>query len=457
MTDLTRVVILAPQRTLEMALPSMIPLADILPVLVQRATMSATLDQAGRSRALTGEGDWVLQRLGSAPLDEELSPASLQIRDGESLYLRPRGLELPPVHFDDLVDGLASGVRGRPDRWRPSMTRAMFLAFTGAALATCLVVLATSADPLRGPVAAGVAVLAVLGALMCSRALGDGGAALTFGLAAPPFAAFAGYVLFPAGPGEPVGARVSATVAACTAALFVLLLAGHHRGLFLAVVLVAGATLVAAVLVLLGLSAVQAATLVIVAALLCSLFAPSLAFRLALLRLPQLPTGAADLAEDIDPYPAPRLISGAAVADAYLTWVLVAVGLICTAGVVVLVRAQGWVALTLAVSVVGVFALRARSLTSGWQRGATLLPAVVGGAMLIVGLAERRLGVLGVAMALVAVAIGMVGLSRSMPGTRLLPYWGRFADVFEYVVAIALVVLALHVFGVYEWARALSG
>lgn len=457
MTDLTRVVIVAPQRTLEMALPSLVPLADVLPVLVQRATMSATLDQAGRGRALTGDGDWVLQRLGGAPLDEELTPASLQVRDGESLYLRPRGLELPPVHFDDLVDGLASGVRGRPDRWRDSMTRAMFLVFTGAALLTCLVVLATSGNALRGPVAAGVAVLAVIGAMMCSRALGDGWAALALGLAAPPFAALAGYVMFAAAPGDPLAPRVSAAVAACTAAVFVLFLAGHHRGLFLAVAMVSGAALIVALLALLGLSTVQAAAFIIVAALLCSVFAPSLAFRLALLRLPQLPTGAADLSEDIEPYPAPRLISGATVADLYLTWVLIAVGLVCTAGVVMLILTSGWVALSLAFSVVGVFTLRARSLTSGWQRGATLLPAVVGAAMLVAGLAERGLGVLGAVATLTGVAVATIALSRSLPGRRLLPHWGRFADFFEYVAAIAMVLLALHVFGVYQWARALSG
>jgi type VII secretion integral membrane protein EccD len=254
-----------------------------------------------------------------------------------------------------------------------------------------------------------------------------------------------------------LGPRVGAAVAACTAALFVLLLAGHHRGLFLAVLLVGGAGLVATALTLLGLTDVQAATAVVVAALLASLFAPSLAFRLALLRLPQLPTGAADLSEDIEPYPAPRLISGAAVADTYLTWVLAAVGVICTAGIVTLVRAGGWLALCLALAVVGVFALRARSLTSGWQRGATLLPAVVGAALLVVDVAETGMGILGAATALAALAIGMVALARSLPGRRLLPHWGRVADIGEYVVAIGLIVLALHAFGVYEWARALSG
>ena len=69
-------------------------------------------------------------------MDEELTPAALQIRDGETLYLRPRDAQLPPAHFDDLIDGLAAGVRARPDRWRDSMTRALFLAFGAVTLLT---------------------------------------------------------------------------------------------------------------------------------------------------------------------------------------------------------------------------------------------------------------------------------------------------------------------------------
>jgi len=27
------------------------------------------------------------------------------------------------MDFDDLIDGVATGISGRPDRWRPAMTR----------------------------------------------------------------------------------------------------------------------------------------------------------------------------------------------------------------------------------------------------------------------------------------------------------------------------------------------
>ena len=109
-----------------MALPENVPLADLIPVLVQRVTLPSRPGRSGRrmrGRALTGDGDWVLQRLGSPPLEEDLTPAALQIRDGETLHLRPREAQLPPTHFDDLIDGLATGISSRGDRWRDPMTR----------------------------------------------------------------------------------------------------------------------------------------------------------------------------------------------------------------------------------------------------------------------------------------------------------------------------------------------
>lgn len=441
-----------------MALPSMVPLADLLPVLVQRATLSGTPD-SHRSRPLNGEADWVLQRLGGPPLDEDLTPTSLQIRDGETLYLRPRGAQLPPVHFDDLVDGLASGVQNRPDRWRDWMTRALFLALGAVTLITCLVLLLDDDLQWRGPLAAGIAVLAAIGATMCSRALDDGWAAVTLGLCALPFAAVAGYALFPAGERSGSAPLLTGAVALSFFALLVTIAVGQYRALFLSLSLTTVAAAALPFMVLWGLSGTQAAAAVVTGALLASVLAPSVAFRLALLRLPQLPTSSADLGEDIEPYPAPRIISGAAVADTYLTWLLVATGLICSAGLVIVAQTDGWVATWFVISVVAVVALRSRGLTSGWQRLATLLPAVLGSATLIIRYAGSGSSLLATTAVvwLIGTAIAMIALSRGLPGRRLLPYWGRIADIVEYLVAIAMVLLLLAMFDVYQWARALAG
>lgn len=458
MSDLSRVVLVTPQRTVEMALPSMVPLADLIPVLVQRATLPGGLDQQGRQRAFNGESDWVLQRLGSGPLDEDLTVAALQIRDGETLYLRPRDGQLSPVHFDDLIDGLATGVRNRPDRWRDSLTRVLFLVVCAVTLLTCFAVLLDDAVPRRGTLATGCAVALAFGAMMCSRALADGWAAITLGVAAVPFAGLAGHTVPPAA--APDAPRLlCAAVAASLAALLVTFAVGHYRAFFLAGWMVSLALAGYALLVVCGLTGLQSAAATVAATLLATAAAPSLAFRLALFRLPQLPTSSTDLAEDIDPYPGAKLLSGAVVADTYLTWLLVAAGVICTAGVVVVATAGGTAPTWFVIAALGVLALRSRSLSSGWQRAATLLPVLVGGCVLVIRLAGRgtttaaALSVIG----LLVLAFAALAMSRSLPGRRPLPYWGRFADFSEYLFAIAMMLTLLAVFDAYQWARAIAG
>ena len=88
-----------------------------------------------------------------------------------------------------------------------------------------------------------------------------------------------------------------------------------------------------------------------------------------------------------------------------------------------------------------------------------LLPALVGLAVLALEVADRMdpatrtLFVPGLLM----VAGILLAFSRTMPGRRLLPYWGRVADIFEYVFAIATVVLLLEVFDAFMTMRAMAG
>ncbi|MFI0793263.1 type VII secretion integral membrane protein EccD [Micromonospora rubida] len=458
MTDISRVVLVTPQRTVEVALPSTVALADLIPVLVQRATMSGTLDQHGQHRAFTGEGDWVLQRLGGGPLDEELTVSSLQIRDGETLYLRPRDAQLPPVHFDDLIDGLASGVGSRPDRWRDGLTRVLFLVLCAVTLVTCFAILLDDAVPGRGTLATGCAVALAFGAMMCSRALADGWAAVILGVAAVPFAGLAGHTVLSASAAH-APKLLCAAVAASLAALLVTFAVGHHRAFFLAGWLVTLAGVGYALLMVLGRTGPQAAAAGVAVALIATATAPSVAFRLALLRLPQLPTSATDLAEDIEPFPGTKLISGAVVADTYLTWLVAAAGAICTLGLTVLAPARGWAPAWFVIAVLGVLAIRSRGLSSGWQRAATLLPVLTGGSLLTIRLAGRSdttasaLSVIG----LLVLAVALLAMSRALPGRRLLPYWGRIADFVEYVFAIGMVLALLAVFDAYQWARAIAG
>lgn len=459
-TGLCRIVLVTPHRTLEIALPEQVPLCELLPVLVLRATTAGLPDGPGRGtgRSLTGEGDWVLQRLGSAPLDEESTPAALQIRDGETLYLRPRDRQLPPAHFDDLIDGIATGVAARPDRWRGPFTRVLFLAICGLALATGLAMLLNPAFPGRMLVAGVVALTLVAGATLCSRALGDGPAALVLGGAAVLYAALGGS-LVPVGATTVGPALLCASVSALLAAMTVTFTVGKQQPMLLALWLVTAVGALAGLMTVMGFTAAQSAGTVVVLALVASTFAPSLAFRLARMRLPQLPTNAAELSDDIEPYPAQRVLSGAVVADRYLTSLFLAIGTVVAVGLVVLLTVGGTAPAGLAASVVGVLLIRSRALTGGWQRASVLFPALLGaGWLTLAGAAATSPGTrLFVLVAVVALAGAMLGLSRALPDRRLLPHWGRIADIAEYVVAIAMVLFLLGVYDAYHWARAISG
>ena len=73
----------------------------------------------------------------------------------------------------------------------------------------------------------------------------------------------------------------------------------------------------------------------------------------------------------------------------------------------------------------------------------------------------RTAGMLGMRTLLVPGLLMAAGIllafSRTMPGRRLLPYWGRIVDIFEYVFAIATVVLLLAVFDAFTTVRAMAG
>ena len=74
--DTCRVTMVAPRVRIDVALPTTVPLASLLPTL---------LWHSGEQLAEEGlpHGGWALQRAGDAPLDTAVSVAALGIRGGE--------------------------------------------------------------------------------------------------------------------------------------------------------------------------------------------------------------------------------------------------------------------------------------------------------------------------------------------------------------------------------------
>jgi hypothetical protein len=59
--------------------------------------------------------------------------------------------------------------------------------------------------------------------------------------------------------------------------------------------------------------------------------------------------------------------------------------------------------------------------------------------------------------ALLAFAACLLAASRALPGRRVLPYWGRAADLAETLTALGLIPLVFQVLGLYAYVRGLTG
>lgn len=458
---LCRVTVQTSQRSVDLAVPSDIPFADLLPIVIGYA--GEELEESGLEH-----GGWVVQRLGGAPLDLEATPQSLGLRDGDTLHLRPRVEALPEAHFDDLVDGMAGTLRERPYRWTERTTRWLLRTLLATAPALALVVLALPGGPVavRAGAAAVIGLLLLAGAATASRSMADDGTAAAMALMAPAGLALAGW-LAPAlgadggsGPAA-TGVRLLSASAACAAGagLALIAISGPAR-FYLAVAVVAVAAWLGGLLmVLLDVPAAHAAAVVAVVAVLLGASAPACSFWLAGLRMPPLPTNADELQQGIDPEPGEQLVVRTVRAEAWMTALYAAVGVICTGAVSALAGDPGTPARVTAAVLALLLALHSRGIGNAWQRTAVLFPGVWGVAALLTSLAAesgtRTRLLLVAALALVAAAVAV--LCWTLPGRRLVPHWGRAAELLHSTAAIALLPLVLWTLGVYGRMRGVFG
>ncbi|MEU0299929.1 type VII secretion integral membrane protein EccD [Streptomyces sp. NPDC006175] len=455
-----RLTVRAPARSIDLAVPADVPVADLLP---------AVLGYAGDDLAEEGieHGGWVLQRLGGPPLDEERTLDSYDLRDGETVHLRPRTEALPEVHLDDLVDGISTTMNGRPYGWGPAAGRRTLCGLAVAALLAGLVVLALPAPHTgtRALCAALAGLLLLAGAAAASRAVGDAGAAAALGSMAGPYLALAGWLLTGGDLGGPhheavLGPRLLAASAAGTGgAVLALAVVAAFAALFLcmAVIAVFG-VLGAALMITADLAPAEAAAVCVLTAVVLGAFVPSLSFRMSGLRMPPLPTNAQQLQEGIEPHPTALVANRTVVADGWMTSLYGAVGLVCAGCLGVLVRHAGLPEVVLVSVLIVLLALHARGLGHVWQRLSLVVPAA-GGALLLAVTAARdaapgtRLLVAGTLLSVAALA---AILSWTVPGRRLVPYWGRAGELLHSATAISLLPLTLWVLGVYGALRALN-
>lgn len=447
--DMCRLSVVGPTSRVELAVPSHIPLVELLPTIVGH------LDPMLATRGLD-HGGWVLQRLGHPPLDEDLGTAAVGLLDGDVLYLRPRTGALAQAQYDDLVDGVQSVLDAREDAWDARWTRRAALA-AGAGACLAAVAAAASTGSIAPIVAGSLALVLLAAGALIGRLWDDAIGSLLIGTGVVG-AAVAGAglpaALFPAA-GTPALAAVALAAAATGVAAGG---AAYARGGIRPVLL---ATAGAAIVVVLGLAVplvlrlelVSGAAIVVLIALVVARGIPGLAAWVGGLAVDPVPLSSKEFQTGLDAVPADEVERKATIAQAMATALWVAWATVLCAAMSVLALDTQWSGIALAVAAsVGVL-LQARELHATLQRGAVLVAAAMPIVVLAVAQATRldALWQILIAAGLLIVAANACVAALLLPRTRLAPTWGRAGDVLHWLCAIAVPALALAVVGLYTW------
>jgi len=454
----TRLVVYAPRRRLELAFPDQLPVAHLLPGLLRHAGEELA------DQGLAHEG-WVLRRGDGSMLDPGASFATQRVRDGEVVHLVPRRLEWPETTYDDIVDVIAASSRRRGARWAGGATRVAGLEFAAIALLVGLITAVFAGPPWTVTAALTLAVggaLLVTGAVL-ARAMADAAAGADVAAFAMPYAFVGGVLLLADESLTQIGAPhlLAGSALLMVAGLVGHLATGDHGRLFVAGIMAGAFGVIGAALPLLfsTFDGPGSAALVASVVLLFSPLLPTVAMRVGRIPLPDPPRNPEDLIADT-PQPDRRSVEAAtARADEVLTGGLLGVALLTVVCLAVLAVAQQVTAQVLAVVIAVAFLLRARFHVAVRHRvpllaaGAAGL-ALVGGALGIAGGEERVLLTLPVVavVALIALAAGLT-YRRRTPSPQL----GRFADIFDVLLTLAVVPLAADVFGLYDYMFGLGG
>ncbi|RKE22040.1 type VII secretion integral membrane protein EccD [Streptomyces sp. TLI_171] len=441
-----------PDRSEDLAVPDDVPVGDLLPAVLEFAGISP--------EPVTAPGSgWVLQCLGGAPLDDETTLASVGLRDGETVLLRPHHNALPPlVSTPRTAEAAAASPATATAVVRARLLRA-------AAVVAAAAVWAVAAYGGQPATVACLALLLLTAAPVVAWALHDEATGAVLGLAGTAGAALAGWLLADSGLTGHAAAQtvlaapmLAAGAGASAAAVTVVAWSSRFRpaaagvGVVAAFALLAGGTAL-----LLGPSPEHSAAVTAVLAVALTGSVPVLAFRVAGLQLRPLPTSPSQLQDGIEPFPSADVARRSAVASSWLTALFTATGAVCAVCAVTLALEGTTDAVTTATVLSLLLLLHGRHQGSVRQRlpvqaagtagaAAILLGRAAAGALSLPGLVGCLLG----ATAALALAVGM------LPGRRLVPYWGRAAELAHSLAACALLPLALWVLGLYGHLRALT-
>lgn len=427
---LSRVTIVSGRSRVDLALPSDVPLADLLPTLLGFAG-------AGLADEAAGRGGWVLSRLSGEVLDSSRSAAQLGVRDGELLYFTPPDGTAPEIVFDDVVDAVATATKRRAGGWKASDTRLFSLVLGTMALLVGAVVDLYAGKPqiLGSVIGLGVGVMLILVGTITSRALGDSRTGVVLGLLGLVYLAVGGLLLLAGDKSVaqlgPPHLLVAATLVVLGAVLAMAGVADSGQVFLGAASAAIALALGAGICQLFDRSAAQSAAIIVPLAFAALPMMPMFAYRTARLPIPSLPSGPEELRADAESVDRVRILSGADRAHDFMAGGLATIAVIAGVGAVVLTLGGGPPGLLLGAVLALVGLLRSRP----FMRRAHRIPMLASGAvgLMVVGYGAftttqpvLRYGVvLGGAL---FVAVLSIGFGVSAAGSKASPIAGRTLD-----------------------------
>ncbi|PPJ15354.1 type VII secretion integral membrane protein EccD [Nocardia nova] len=467
--DLARVTILAKHTQVDMAIPVDVPVALVIPSVVDMVAQHSRTNDFDNSGEQFQPAEWVLARIGQPPFSNSLSLGEQGVRDGELLMLESADHVAPSPLFDDIMYNVAIADADHFRSWSPQVAR-----ITGSIIAVltmlagCTGLLAAPdamAGWITGSIAAVLTILLVVAGTVMSRMYGDTASALVLGGCALPSAFTAGMLIVPDHYGWANLLLGSVLVGAT--ALLAWRVSGVGLALFIGATTLSVFAIPAALVGLLTSQPVKAIGAVAAALALGALsLAPRVSMLLAKLPLPPVPSPGTPIdptEDDPDDHRAlptmDVLRTKSERARMYLAGLVGATTLVTVIGALASTDPSAdspyWPGIALALVCAVVLMFRSRTYVSAelavvlLAGGAAILLIMTVGAAFVV---EQPLAVFGAAMVMLIAALI---LGTIVPNQSATPPMRRAVELLEYGFVAAVLPLVFWVAELYTLVRSL--
>ncbi len=460
---LSRVTIVSPRTRIDLALPSDVPLSDLLPTILHQAG-EYYIDEAGDN------GGWILARLGEEAIDTGHSCSQLGINDGEMLYLNPADAAKPEVVFDDIIDAIATATEQRGNRWDYLATKRFSVGVGTAALTVGAIAILLTGHLASAIVGLSIAAILVGASALLSRAVGDSRAATYFGVTAVLYGGVGGLLIADTESTGLFDLQGPHVLIAASAILLFSVLAmvavGDMASAPVFIVTILGAVVLGvstALMMALDGTAATAAAIAAPLALVILPFAPSLSLTMAMVPTPQLPTTTEELKEgDAEAIDGKRILKLSEHAGNYLEALYSFAAVVGLVSAIALAFSGEVPGIILSTIIALVLLSRSRSIEDRAAR-IMMLTGGMGGlaatlAAIFVASEDSilvRLTVILGALTLLTLIAMVYGLA--VAGKKIAPTWGRALDIIEALLIVSILPLVGWVCGLYTIALALRG